>query len=172
VIVGAVMLIVVGALLYNFAQKKQVEASVASAYSGPLYAPSTSPRSPLPGFELTSFDVPLTSDGDGEIDLLYVRPASDALGRSSYTLNYGSSFDSWECGNFDPGSDSACESIGSVLGAPVVIEPSTHTYLVFVDGGVIALQGNFGDAEALTVLNDLRPASVGDFLALKTSAVG
>jgi hypothetical protein len=123
--------------------------------------PSTSPESPLPGYVLRKVDGlnPYRTD---KLSLSYIRPAARLEDEEFYDIEFTQTDDVKHC--FGDAPD--CGQIGTALGSPVISD-GFHEYLVAVDGGVITVSSYFSAEEALVVLNDLRPATVDEFMALK-----
>ena len=143
--------------------------SIVAAYSGPVFAPSSSPASPIDGFTLRQVEVPNaynTGPGDAAITLFYQRKvdSTNPLGTSFYSLEFSAGTDALLCG----GSYSVCPAVGTVRGSKVLFDGSSKDYYLPTDGGVITLSGYLNVNDALTVLNDLKSATVQQVGDLKT----
>ena len=157
--IGAVL--AVALILVQSVNDRNQQESLNSTYSGPSFAPSRSPGSPLAGYRLRSVFIP--NEFESRVRLSYIRPGATISDQKYYSLDYTEGQSAMTCGGKFP----ECPEIGSALGEPVVLDTLDHNYYVSIAGGVIELDGYRTTAEALTILNDLRPARV-DQIALLT----
>ena len=160
--VAAAGLVVALALtgLRAFFDHEQQQA-INAAYSGPVYAPSRSPESPLAGYTLREVDLP--DQYLSQVELLYFDESGGVVGRTSYTLDFTEGTKELLCGGEFP----ECPQVGSALGAPVLFNKLDGTYYIAIHGGTIALQTYDSQADALRVLDDLRPATLDQLSRLK-----
>ena len=143
-----------------FADNQQQRA-IDAAYSGPVYAPSRSPESPLAGYTLREVDLP--DQYLSQVELLYFDETAGVAHRTYYTLEFTEGTKELLCGGNYP----ACPEVGSALGAPVLFDDLGNDYYVAIHGGTIALQWNGPEADALRILRDLRPATLDQLSRLK-----
>jgi hypothetical protein len=132
----------------------QKQETLNSTFSGPTFAPSESPGSPLAGYRLRSVFIP--NEFESRVQLSYIRPGPTVSDLKYYSLDFTEGQSAMMCGGEFP----KCTEVGTALGVPVVIDTLDHDYYVSISGGVIELDGNRTTAEALMILNDLRPSSV------------
>ncbi|RFA10309.1 hypothetical protein B7R54_14645 [Subtercola boreus] len=142
---------------------QQQQSALNSAYDGPVYAPSTSPSSPLAGFHLRGVELPngyATYDGAVLVSLSYVSPGpgSDASGDRYYDLGFSATHNPDACPSTP--TYSSCTEVGTALGAPVRRSESSGDYLIELPRGAVTVTGSLTPAEALTVLDDLQPSTV------------
>lgn len=141
-------------------------------YDGLVYAPSTSPESPLAGYVLTRASLPGAYEdyeGAERISFSYLRQGSpaDGLHDDTYRIGIAGLTDDHWCND----ARSSCEAIGDALGVPVMYEPLSHTFEVVIDDGVITVDGNLSAEEAIAVFADLRSATLDDIAALEKRSV-
>ena len=155
---GGVALVLVASIVATVADNSEQQRWNA-AYEGPAYVPSTSPGSPLEGFTLRGVDL-LNEYNTDYVHLSYVKRDGDD--ETYYDLHFYTGLDRNLCLE----ENDSCTLVGEALGSPVYSSSSVGTYYVVVDKGTVALQGYIEPEDALTVLNDLEPASIEDIAAL------
>ena len=136
-----------------------------SAYTGPVFAPSTSPASPVDGYSLEYVKLPSEYDdyeGAVGVSFTYRKPAPDGFDDYFY-IELSADNSAMYCG--DAGDD--CAEVGPALGSMVYAE-SPIDYLVEVDGGMVAVRGDLDGDQVLAVLNDLHVASLDELVDLTT----
>jgi hypothetical protein len=127
--------------------------------------PATSPGSPLDGYRLRSVKLPNAFDtyaGATQISLSYVRPDAGLSNRKYYTIDFSTGQHALFCG----GDFGICPTVGTALGRPVFQNVSSGSYGISLDSGVILVGGNVGADEAISILRDLKKASVEEIAAL------
>lgn len=165
-VIAAAGVIVV--LVIAGAQKLQADreqTALNAAYHGPSYMPATSPGSPLDGYRLRSVKLPNAFDtyaGAIQISLSYVRPDAGLSNRKYYTIDFSTGQHALFCG----GDFGICPTVGTALGRPVFQNVSSGSYGISLDSGVILVGGNVGADEAISILRDLKKASVEEIAAL------
>jgi hypothetical protein len=140
-----------------------------AAYDGPVYAPSTSPGSPIEGYALEHASLPNEYTIDYEaIVLHYVKPPATADSFDErYSIEFSAGQDAYRCDDGVP----VCEQIGTALGSPVM-KLSNLEYQVSVQSGVVAVnmvRGSIDPDQVLAVLNDLHVATIDEVAALTTT---
>jgi Ca2+/Na+ antiporter len=155
VVLGAALvlgLLAIGALAIKSQQDQQ---DIYHAYTGPIYAPSTSPDSPIDGYRLGNVDLP--DQYLQRITLSYSRLTGgdiDPSSEESYQIQFSEDTDVLPC----VAGDANCPVLGTALGVNVFGSPGG--YYVSIDDGVIAIYAAFGPDAALAVLNDLTPSTI------------
>jgi hypothetical protein len=143
-------------------QMQGEEARYVAEYDGPVFAPSTSPGSPIEGYHLEWVKMPGRFDdyeGAVAIDLTYDNPEA----ADSYSLEFSAGQTEQLCA----GEYSECPVIGTALGSPVY-SISNGDYLVSTEKGVVAVRGYLQSEQVLAILNDLHEATVDELSSLTT----
>jgi hypothetical protein len=128
-------------------------------YAGPTYGPSTSPQSPLDGYELYKVSQPPGFEDSDGVTVSY----QGGLAGYEVKLSVSSDAPGWCADN------SSCEVIGEALGQPVHGMVDIGTYFLKVPKGYVEVGGYISPEEALAVFHDLEPMTLDEIIALHTA---
>lgn len=168
--VGYVLALGLGAVLLTLAVGElgasRDQARFDAAWTGPVLVPSTSPASPLAGYVLRG----VTPPGEyADLAYSYVSPGDEGVQADAsvagdrpaayYDLRFVAPEDVATyapCGTAAP----VCPVVGRALGGDVLADASSGSWVVLLDDGAVTLTGSFDDDDAVSVLDDLRPAGL------------
>lgn len=146
-------------------QADREQSTANAAYRGPTFAPSLSPGSPVDGYRLRSVKLPSPFDANGgatQISLSCIRPAAEISDEKGYTIDFRVGQHALLCGDEFP----VCPTVGTALGRPVLHITNADSCTVPLDSGVILLEGDLDPDQAVSILTDLKKASVEEIAAL------
>lgn len=168
--VGYVLGLGLGALLLTLAVGElgasREQARFDAAWTGPVLVPRTSPASPLAGYVLRG----VTPPGEyADLSYSYVSPGDEVVQADGsvagdrpdayYDLSFVAPDDVATyapCGTAAP----VCPVVGRALGGDVLADASSGSWVVLLDDGAVTLTGSLDDDDAVSVLDDLRPAGL------------